>query len=204
MTDGDMDPVLNRAIGELRTLPPVDPVAVTRIVKAAAEARVSAPDDDEGMLSAPRWPVRWSLTVGLLTAAAVAGFIVRGVISGDSGTTVQPSTGFTPVGSPSVPARTAAGADAESMPIPKQFLLENATARRVSLVGDFNNWNAGANPLVRDPASGVWTVVVPIAPGRHVYAFMVNDSVLTLDPRAPKTRDPALGVEGSVVIVGKP
>ena len=73
MTDGDMDPVLNRAIGELRTLPPVDPAAVTRIVKAAAEARVSAADDDAGMLSAPRWPLRWSLTVGLLTAAAFAG-----------------------------------------------------------------------------------------------------------------------------------
>jgi hypothetical protein len=33
---------------------------------------------------------------------------------------------------------------------------------------------------------------------------MVDDSMLVLDPRAPKTRDPALGVEGSVIIVGKP
>jgi hypothetical protein len=50
----------------------------------------------------------------------------------------------------------------------------------------------------------VWTTVLAIAPGRHVYGFMVDDSILVLDPRAPKTKDPALGVEGSVVIVGKP
>jgi hypothetical protein len=30
------------------------------------------------------------------------------------------------------------------------------------------------------------------------------DSVFTLDPRAPKVRDPDLGSEGSVIIVGRP
>jgi hypothetical protein len=33
---------------------------------------------------------------------------------------------------------------------------------------------------------------------------MIDDTVFTLDPRAPKTRDPALGVDASVVMVGKP
>jgi 1,4-alpha-glucan branching enzyme len=83
-------------------------------------------------------------------------------------------------------------------------MLENGAARRVTLVGDFNNWNPAATPLTRDPASGLWTTVVPMLPGRHVYAFMIDDSVLMLDPRAPKTKDPSLGVEGSVVIVGRP
>jgi hypothetical protein len=41
-------------------------------------------------------------------------------------------------------------------------------------------------------------------PGRHVYAFMVDDSLLVLDPRAPKSRDPDLGAEGSIRIVGRP
>jgi hypothetical protein len=33
---------------------------------------------------------------------------------------------------------------------------------------------------------------------------MVNDSIFTLDPRATKTRDPDLGGDGSVRIVGRP
>jgi hypothetical protein len=33
---------------------------------------------------------------------------------------------------------------------------------------------------------------------------MVDDSVLTLDPRKPKARDPDLGNEGSVLMVGRP
>jgi hypothetical protein len=33
---------------------------------------------------------------------------------------------------------------------------------------------------------------------------MVDDSVFTLDPRAQKARDPDLGTEGSVRMVGRP
>ena len=43
-----------------------------------------------------------------------------------------------------------------------------------------------------------------LAPGRHVYAFLVNDSLVTLDPRAPRAEDPDLGTSGSVVLVGAP
>jgi len=41
-------------------------------------------------------------------------------------------------------------------------------------------------------------------PGRHIYGFMIDDSVLMLDPRALKTRDPDLGTDGSVRMVGRP
>jgi 1,4-alpha-glucan branching enzyme len=82
-----------------------------------------------------------------------------------------------------------------------QFVLEAPEARTVSLVGAFNGWNPDSTRLVRD-ASGIWTATIALVPGRHVYAFMVNDSVLTLDPRAPETRDPDLGTRASVVLVG--
>ena len=49
-----------------------------------------------------------------------------------------------------------------------------------------------------------WSIIIPMYPGRHVYGFMVDDSLFTLDPRAPKVRDADLGTEGSVVIVGRP
>jgi hypothetical protein len=202
MTEAERDPVLDRAISELRELPPLDRDAVSRIVAAAASARLNPSDDEE--YAPPRTAgrtLRWSWTLGIAAAAAFAGFLARGVWTSPTSTTptsrsaaVAPATGIQP----------ASDADAEVRPIPKQFVLDNPSARRVALVGDFNNWNPSATPLARDPVSGVWTTVVPITPGRHVYGFMVDDSVLVLDPRAPKTKDPALGVEGSVVIVGKP
>ena len=201
MTESDRDPVLERAISELRTLPPLDRDAVSRIVAAAAVARVSPADDDDLMASQRvRRPIRSSWTIGIAAAAAIAGFVVRGVWT-SSRETVSPAAA---VASAPTSLRPAADVESDSRPVPKQFVLQNTSAKRVSLVGDFNNWNPAAAPLARDPASGIWTTVVPIAPGRHVYGFMIDDSVLVLDPRAPKTKDPSLGVEGSVIIVGKP
>jgi len=203
MTDSDRDPVLERAISELRALPPLDRDAVSRIVAAAAVARVSPADDADLMASRHSVrPMRWSWTIGIAAAAAIAGFVVRGVWS-SSREPISPTPSAAVVSSPTS-LRPAADVDSDSRPVPRQFVLQNGSAKRVSLVGDFNNWNPAAAPLTRDPASGVWTTVVAIAPGRHVYGFMIDDSVLVLDPRAPKTKDPSLGVEGSVIIVGKP
>jgi hypothetical protein len=203
MTDSDRDPVLERAISELRALPPLDRDAVSRIVAAAAVARVSPADDADLMASRHGVrPMRWSWTIGIAAAAAIAGFVVRGVWT-SSREPISPTPSAAVVSSPTS-LRPAADVDSDSRPVPRQFVLQNGAAKRVSLVGDFNNWNPAAAPLTRDPASGVWTTVVAIAPGRHVYGFMIDDSVLVLDPRAPKTKDPSLGVEGSVIIVGKP
>src|SRR5688500_9205811 len=52
-----------------------------------------------------------------------------------------------------------------------QFVLVAPTARQVSLVGDFNDWDVGSAPLRAVPAGGVWTIEVPLTPGRHRYAF---------------------------------
>jgi 1,4-alpha-glucan branching enzyme len=90
----------------------------------------------------------------------------------------------------------------DTAPIPTQFVFDGR-ARAVTLVGDFNNWDARATPLEREPGSTLWSVTVPIARGRHVYAFLV-DSVWTIDKRAPVARDADFGVRGSVVLVGRP
>jgi 1,4-alpha-glucan branching enzyme len=88
--------------------------------------------------------------------------------------------------------------------MPQQFVLEITRAQRVSLVGDFNNWSPTAAPMTRSSDGGLWSVIVPILPGRHMYGFMVDDSIFVLDPRAQKARDPDLGTEGSVRMVGRP
>lgn len=102
------------------------------------------------------------------------------------------------------PVATEASRAAQEAPVPVQFVLDARRATRVAVVGDFNGWDSTSTPLARDSASGAWTAVVRVAPGRHVYAFLVDGNVWTLDPRAPRAKDPDYGAEQSVIIVGAP
>jgi 1,4-alpha-glucan branching enzyme len=77
----------------------------------------------------------------------------------------------------------------DNMTVAQEFVLEAAQADRVALVGDFNSWNPKANAMSRD-AAGKWTATINVVPGRHVYGFMVNDSIFTLDPRADESARP--------------
>jgi 1,4-alpha-glucan branching enzyme len=74
-------------------------------------------------------------------------------------------------------------------------------ASRVSLVGDFNQWDASATPMRQLGDGRLWLVDVPLAPGRHVYAFVVDGDV-TPDPAAPRAGEEDFGVPSSVVLVG--
>ena len=62
------------------------------------------------------------------------------------------------------------------------FICNSPEAQAVSLVGDFNAWNAYSHPMKKMP-DGAWLLTVELKHGHHRYAFMV-DGVLTLDPRA--------------------
>jgi hypothetical protein len=44
---------------------------------------------------------------------------------------------------------------------------------------------------------------VMLPPGRHLYAFMVNDSLWTPDPRAPQVADADFGRSNSVAMVAQ-
>ena len=85
-----------------------------------------------------------------------------------------------------------------------RFELSAPTASRVVLVGSFNQWNPVATPLQRDSSTGKWIVSLPLPPGRHVYAFVVDDSVWMRDPRSPEASDADFGRPGSVLLVGQP
>jgi 1,4-alpha-glucan branching enzyme len=102
-------------------------------------------------------------------------------------------------GAPVLPAAAAAAALDEA-PRPVTFTLRAPGARRVALVGDFNRWDPAATPLAG--RAGAWSVEVPLAPGRHAYAFVVDGGRWTLDPAAPSERDPDFGRARSVVVVG--
>jgi 1,4-alpha-glucan branching enzyme len=82
-----------------------------------------------------------------------------------------------------------------------QFVLVAPEAGSVSLVGDFNDWNLSATPLVRQAEDGVWWVTVPLAPGRYRYAFVVDGRRWRNDPNAPSAED-EFGGRNSVVTIG--
>jgi hypothetical protein len=82
-----------------------------------------------------------------------------------------------------------------------RFVFVEPRAARVELVGDFNAWARGTTELQRTGAPGVWEVSVPLSPGRHEYAFIINGSRWVADPLAVKSSDD-FGTESSVIRVG--
>jgi hypothetical protein len=83
-----------------------------------------------------------------------------------------------------------------------QFVLVAPQAATVSLVGDFNDWDAARTPMHPLRADGsVWSAVVPLGPGRYHYAFLVNGSRWLADPAAPTASDDGFGTPSSVVTV---
>ena len=156
-----------------------------------------------------RFVVSLPAAIGYALAATVAGFLIRGAMprndaaavtdiaaeravgesAGAAATTVTPVAGLT-------------SRQSQEMPVAVQFVLDAGRATSVALVGDFNAWASDSTPLARDSATGVWSTVIKITPGRHVYAFLVDGQKWTLDPRAPKTKDADYGTEQSVIIVG--
>ena len=71
---------------------------------------------------------------------------------------------------------------ARRMAKPVNFFCLAPEARRVSIVGDFNDWHPEAHPMRRQPDGG-WVLQVPLHHGHHLYQFLV-DGTPVLDPKA--------------------
>jgi hypothetical protein len=85
-----------------------------------------------------------------------------------------------------------------------RFVLAHPDARRVSLVGAFNGWEKNRTLLVPSGVDGVWIAEVPLSPGRHEYAFVVEDAQgerWVADPTSPTVND-EFGTESSTIRVG--
>ncbi len=97
------------------------------------------------------------------------------------------------------PARPAAAP--EPTPDGMLFTIDAPGARRVQLVGDFNDWTTEGSDM---RASGpVWSRVVPLTSGRYRYRFIV-DGEWRSDPLNAATEPAPFGGTNSVVVVGEP
>ena len=82
-----------------------------------------------------------------------------------------------------------------------QFVLRAPKASQVTVVGDFNQWDPVATPMMRRQG-GAWTAAIPVSPGRHVYAFIVDGDRWVADPAAPLAPEDGFGIRNSVIVVG--
>jgi len=56
-----------------------------------------------------------------------------------------------------------------------KFEFSAPEAKKVSLVGNFNQWNPEANPMKKNK-KGLWMATLSLDPGRYEYRFLVDGS----------------------------
>ena len=182
------DPLIARVAAELRRPVPLRPDFDARVMAAVRHASPSLPVRAWTWLREPR-VVAVSPLGGLAMAAGLAGILLVGAVSR------QPSAVSGGAAATSVQA-VAAG----TRPL-VTFVLLAPEARSVALAGDFNDWDA-SRVLMRREASGLWTVDVPLTPGRYRYVFVVDGRRFVADPAAPRAAGDDFGTPTSVVTVG--
>ncbi len=193
----DDDREWGRIEAELRRQPDVNRAAIARIM---TEIHRPAPQPVLGRLWA--WLAEPRVTLSPLGALAAAVLLVAVAV------------GVTRRGGDGVPAdaRSAIAAPESAthvLPVSAtqqrhdvQFVLVADSASDVRIVGDFNDWDASATPMRRSRAGGVWSVVVPLEPGRHVYAFVVDGKQWVADAAAPRAPESEFGTPNSIIMVG--
>ena len=155
-TRDELSGVLARSVESLR-----EEVAVRPAWRAQLLARI-----DGDRVRSTRLQVRPSLAIAAGLALLVAGAAI--------GWVARPS-----------PIATVSGVAASAPPSANvRFVFVSPRAARVSVVGDFNQWNPAAMPLHR-LKDGTWIIDVPLVAGRYAYAFMV-DGRIEVDPTAPR------------------
>lgn len=111
---------------------------------------------------------------------------------------------------PVVPATASAAATAmatdkeEACPVPRvmvRFLLKAPEASKVSLAGDFNDWSVEQTALSDEDGNGIWTVTVPLQPGRYQYKFLLDGKKWVVEPDAPAYQSDGFGGKNSLLVI---
>ncbi|MFH0811043.1 MAG: hypothetical protein V2A77_11355 [Pseudomonadota bacterium] len=82
-----------------------------------------------------------------------------------------------------------------------RFTLKAPKAKKVTLAGDFNGWHHDRCPLLKAEAEGIWTITIPLHPGRYKYMFYVDDRRWQTDPMAESYEHDGFGSRNAVVEV---
>jgi len=85
-------------------------------------------------------------------------------------------------------------------PAAVQLSFRAPAAVTVAVAGTFNRWDPGSHRLAGPGPDGLWTITLPLPPGRYEYLFLVNGTDWVLDPGASATDD-GIGGRNSVLVV---
>lgn len=144
-----------------------------------------------------RGPVRrWSVR----PAAAMAAALALMAIGAAGAVGLRHAQGFEPSAGQANPGETLATATMSSTDVGVRFAVLAPGVKQVSLVGDFNDWDPSATPLRTEQDGQTWSIVVPLAAGRHTYAFLI-DGVVVADPTAPSAVEDDFGSRSSLLLV---
>ena len=196
----ERDDRLDSAIESLRELPLVRPEATARLLIAIAAERQRV--REAGVAVDRRGLRRWAWAgIATVVAASVGLLLMPPNATRDDRSLARETADRANTSPVIVASHDARGAEA---PRAVELVFSAPAARSVRVVGDFNGWNERLTAMVRDDASGLWSARLMLRPGRHVYAFVVNDTQWMRDPRAPAAPDADFGRAGSVLLVGRP
>ncbi|MGH7575074.1 MAG: glycogen-binding domain-containing protein [Longimicrobiales bacterium] len=79
------------------------------------------------------------------------------------------------------------------------FRIDAPDAAEVRLAGDFTGWEP--TYTLHETAAGVWSTIVPLAPGVHHYAFFIDGDHWVPDPHAAQVDDGFGGVNSRVAVL---
>ncbi len=182
----------------------IERVAMTLRREAVAvspdfDARVMQQVREESRQVAAPGVWRWMTRSRTVRVSPLAGLAVAAGVAGVVALAAREGTVDVPAGAPAPVAIPAASVPNQQM---MQFVFVNDSASKVAIVGDFNDWDEGVSPLRRVSDKGVWTITIPLAPGRYQYTFVVDGTTWVPDPGAPRTLEDDFGRPNSVITVG--
>ena len=79
------------------------------------------------------------------------------------------------------------------------FRFFDDDAKRVHVVGDFNNWSLRADPMVDKNGDGEWTLFYSLPPGTYEYKFVIDGANWVTDPRNQSTAPDGFDGRNSVI-----
>lgn len=186
----DDDVLAARLRASYAALPPADAAQVDRATRAVLANAMHAPGRRLGA-PRPRW--WWGAAAAAMLVVVVMRPWRPEVSRGEADRAfVAASANAVPVGATREERGGAVRFDL-SLPSP---------ASEVSLVGDFNGWDEQATPMVRRDSDGTWSARVPLPPGRHAYAFVVDGQRWLVDPLAPQVPDAGFGPTNALIVEG--
>jgi len=81
-----------------------------------------------------------------------------------------------------------------------RFAIQEPSARSITIVGDFNDWDPAMTPLARS-RDGEWKVSLELPPKRYRYSYLVDGSTWMADPKRPGLPDRDFDAPTSLVTV---